>query len=569
MDIKLDHSVECAINSVYSVEPSILTDILNRQNIADNATKTIKAILDNAPPPPPELEDEKNIIKRTLNKLNYDYKLTQTQISQIKDELLLLDAEIDLIDEVIAALDGKALDLINQLNSLITEVANAYKTRVSIGCRSDLVWKQVGSSTFTFTNNSSTTTTSYRAVKNSSLEVVEPYYGTKYYKKPLNRDYGTTLVTQFSGYVGVGSSVLIVLDQDALSGVQTGDTVSDDLDNPTAFTTGNLPEIIGIGSAYYLGVTTSVYGSISVGSSIISYNGIGDTSNINIDQLLMDSGSFSSGTKVVGFGTTSYSLEYIDENEELITQQVIVSSILLNKVAISSISNSPIGFGSTSLYDALFLSESSNIELTSDTFTVLRSTSDPSLNFDYNQNPSDPIKVGIINEDNLGVGHSVALVNNGKSPGPKVWKVYVDKKEPDIGAGSVVYYTGNTQWPYVSTLYGGFYPQEGKTYVFSTAISGPGYVGVSSTGENPSGPLCAEQQNLIDIAEENLQNGVKTILPQIQTYITSTKPIRYFRDGYELNAWSYLTSLSYLNEKANELKSRIEEIQSIDYDSLL
>ncbi|MFO0003096.1 MAG: hypothetical protein ACK559_18380, partial [bacterium] len=88
------------------------------------------------------------------------------------------------------------------------------------------------------------------------------YYGAKYYKRPKDRDYGSSAVKELpSASVGIGSTYMIVYDSTTttqgftiLSGIQTGDTITDSIEQPTIFVIGQLPEVVGFGSTSLLGI---------------------------------------------------------------------------------------------------------------------------------------------------------------------------------------------------------------------------------------------------------------------------------------------------------------------------
>ena len=66
------------------------------------------------------------------------------------------------------------------------------------------------------------------------LTIVKGYYGYKYYRKPINRDYGSNLITNFNGSVVAGSSTITALhyEFDSVSGqdgleIRVGDEITD------------------------------------------------------------------------------------------------------------------------------------------------------------------------------------------------------------------------------------------------------------------------------------------------------------------------------------------------------
>ena len=85
-------------------------------------------------------------------------------------------------------------------------------------------------------------------------------------------------------------------------------------------------------------------------------------------------------------------------------------------------------------------------------FSVIRTEEDIDSNFDFTKSPLEPVTVGIV-ENNAGLGHKVEIVNNGDPKGPEQWMEQRKDPEPNIGAGHVEYYIGNTSWPVVTTYW--------------------------------------------------------------------------------------------------------------------
>ena len=223
-------------------------------------------------------------------------------------------------DELITNIDTRIPTPIQEINTKITAVQDAYRNRVNIGCKNDLHWvlqsTQTVSGIDTLGNPFSKNYKTYKVEKIASEYRQINYYGAKYYKRPKDRDYGSSAVKEIpSASVGIGSTYMVVYDATTdttgftiLSGIQTGDTITDSIEQPTIFTIGDLPEIVGFGSTSLLGISTTFGGTIAFGSTILAYAGINTTSGISTGDTIWRTGITSTDSVVVGFGTTTISV---------------------------------------------------------------------------------------------------------------------------------------------------------------------------------------------------------------------------------------------------------------------
>jgi hypothetical protein len=563
MEIKLDNSIKDIINQNYQIDPSVLIEIEQRRQTSESINNSILDILKSAPKAPPEPKQTDSITDQITNNSNYEYTLKERQIKSILDLLSLVNASINKTTTVIQKIDNEIITLIDEINKKINDVKNAYDSRITVGCRSNLIWKDIGSST-TYSPGTGTTVTysNYIVVKNPEEEITTNYYGLKYFQKPSNRDYGINIISEINGSILVGKNILTVLGVGQTLGIQVGDEITDNLSTPVAFNIGNLPKVVGFGNTSVVGITTTLTGNVSLGSNIIVHNGLGSTANISIGTYVSGNGVFDEPARVVGFGTTTLSITSYDVGSSTITTtNVTVTSIILNKVSKSSLVGATFGFGSNIQYKSLILSASSNLTLNNKQFTVIRKNGDITENFNYTNNPIDPITIGIINNENVGVGNQAELVNNGNTSGPSQWKKILGNPEPSIGAGQVKYYTGQALWPY-ETIVG--YASEGIVYTF-TSETIPTYTSISPTGLTTSGVICNSYSLAITEAENGLQKAIDTNLPIIQKLISDTTSFRKYRDGDEFKAWSYLQAISYLRGDANSLQF---DYNSLNYNSL-
>ena len=208
------------------------------------------------------------------------------------------------MDILIDNIDEKIPPLLKNINDRVNDVKNAFDARVSAGCTSELIWE------LTVTDGNKATMgediNTYTCIKNPDVLVDQPYYGQKYYRKPLNRDFGSSIIAEVIGISSANSTILTVVGagvtdaQDTISGVSIGDIVTDNLDSPQIFNTDNLPRVVGIGSTSFVGVTTTVSGRISSGSSEFAVIGGGTTEAVLVGSAVSFTGVLPIGTTVVG-----------------------------------------------------------------------------------------------------------------------------------------------------------------------------------------------------------------------------------------------------------------------------
>jgi hypothetical protein len=563
MEIKLDKSTEDTIDSNYKIAPSVFREIEQRRISSEIAQNSISTILQDSPTKPSSPEQSNSITTQLINDANYQYKLNENQLKAVLDILSLLDVSIDKIDEIIKKLDIKALPLIDEINIAIKNVELAYNKVIESGCKSNLIWSRIPDTIWYDAIAGPQTTSNYEVVKDPAQRELLRYYGIRYYQKPLNRDYGYAITSEFDASILVGSYNLTVLGAGGTTGIQTGDEITDNINSPEAFNIGSLPTVVGFGTTNILGITTTIVGNISIGSSTIAYTGIGSTENILIGNYVINPDVFTSDTQVIGFNTTTTIITYTDIGSSTsITTSIVVPGIALSKVSISSITNGSIGFGTYGEYDSIILSSPSNITIDNQLFTAIRKDVDITTNFNYTNNPIDPVTVGIINYQRVGIGHKAQLIHNASNPGPAQWREVFGEPEPNIGAGTLSYYTGVQSWPYNPVI---GYASEDTIYSFS-GVGTPSYTSISPTGISSS--TCVSYASSIIAVEDELQRIINKNVPQIEKFITTSLPLRSSRDGEESKAWSYLQSASYLRSKMNELQSNIDALKSFDYASL-
>jgi hypothetical protein len=530
-----------------------------------------------------------------------DRKLAEVEM--LKDQLTIMDVKIDRFDVLIQNIDKDIIPLIDEINVAITSVKTAYDTRVSAGCSSDLYWEKIGTKEYNWFGISFYDTI-YECKKNPGVRSDYGYYGAKYYRKPQNQDYGANIVKEFLGTISVGSTSLAILNNGGTSNLQVGDTITDNVDNPTVFSSANLPSIVGFGTTAIVGTSTQFSGKISVGSTIIAHTGIGTTGNVNVGDTISLSGVLALNTTVAGIGTTTTTQTVWNPNYggagigSMISTSVSVKSLIVSVAAIGSTTNGTFTVGILSTFPSVILSGASIKATTNTNFTDIRTTQTEATTFDYSNNPIDPVTVGIMGNDTLGLGHKLVRVNNGSLVGPFQWKSvmtssFEDKTdaqlndnerylratypEPACGASYARYYPGNTEWPvkYTYTYGIGGYPpsttsspiyaKEGDTVTVGFGLTSPfgiGYANVSSI--NPSAGTCNPLNTTITTAETNRDAIIARNTPKIDSLIASASALRSIRDKMEGQAFAVLQGRVYGDVEINKLKTELVALRATD-----
>ena len=528
--------------------------------------------------------------QRIIDSLKEDVRSKRLQKEQITDMLLLLDIDLDMYDALITNIDKNIPSPINDINTKITTVQDAYRARITNGCKNDLEWVLIGTQTIAGIGTVGPKTyNTYQCKKVSADYRQINYYGAKYYKRPKDRDYGASAVKELpSASVGIGSTYMIINDYTTdtsgftiLSGIQTGDTITDNIESPSIFTLGQLPEVVGFGSTSLLGISTTFGASISVGSTVLAYTGFNTTSGITTGNKIWRTGITSTDSLVVGFGTTTVSVTGIDTLGITTTFSINTTSIILSKPAIASTSQSIFNVGVYTSYPTIFIDNTTLSGTSDDNFFVIRNTGADET-FDPITNGENPVEVGLIKDSSkTGYGHSILLVNNGDPDATKTYREEVDA-EPTIGAGYAYYYIGNTSWPGVRipSTSGSTYPPTVTGYTFSYATEGQtitvlagagsssagiGYSSISAL--NPSGGTCSTSDSAITTAENDLNTIKNTNLPIINDYIGKSGALREIRDKKQSTAWAYRRGRGSIVNDINKTEGHITKLESIDFNS--
>lgn len=573
MVIKLDKRNQCTIDRLYASPASIFKENDSRVRKFKEKEKEAQTILNEAPEEIKEPEKTDSFTQNLINDAKYQLKLKENELATIKDLLLKLDVSIDETDEVIQNIDKCANVLIDEINEQITVIKSLYDERVSIGCRNSLRWEYVRDGVVRFSANDSPTPVSVYEVVEDVGKIENHYYGLKYYRKPLNIDYGFTAIKDFTGYIKKQSNELAIIGSGGTSKIQIGDKITNDLDgnDTSTFTTNVSPSVIGFGTTSVIGIHTSISGIISLGSTILAVTGIGSEENpdlddydIKLNDYVVNLTGIATDSKVIGIGTTSISVSYINNSGNLINVNAIYPSVILDKQAFESVNNEIIEFGTYSTYPSLILNDTATATVDMDIFDVVRQTEDLSLEFDPTKSPFSPVTIGIIkNKNQFGYGHTVKLINNGHPSKPREWNIFMNEDEPKVGNEPAVYYEGNTAWP----IYNGVHvTKPGSFYSFYN--TNPVVLGTATTNRapgfdpiNPNSQTCISYASSITAEEAKLEVIKDNNLKRIQKLISAASVLRTNRDSQELRAWGFLQSIAYLQSEIKTLKDYVETLK--------
>ena len=495
------------------------------------------------------------------------------QREQILDLLSLKDVIIDEMDALIINIDSNLPALFDEINDEIDKVKLAYDARINAGCRSALYWRDDGEVDY-----GSDGAKQWTVALNPATRIDYGYHSLKYYQYPRNRDYGSSLIAQFEGnIVGSGFTIAVTTKKLELSDIKpdytrikVGDEITDALVRPEVFQAGNLPSVVSIGTTDTLsGVTTSVVGTVSVGSTILFNLGIGNVTGTPVGSGIGLTTILHPDTTVYGHGTASHNFTKVtlSGGNQILTQVTeTVPTIILNRPAIGTATTQRFSVGIKTNVTALTLSTSASIDAYNQEFYAIRTGTDPDESFNVTTNPLDPVSVGNINSSNLGIGHSVHYVNASSKyttypTGPFQWREIFQDPEPIQGGGAAVYSSGNQSWPCTSDSDGDpvLYPTEGTIRISAYQPS--------TTSETPVFPppttgACNALTAAITAAEAARDAVIAKNEPIIKGYVAQTRALRALRDDQEIEAWGLLQSAAYMRQEVERLTAHLSDLEA-------
>lgn len=555
-------------------------------------------------------DKRKGKVRRKLRKqLNEEIKLKKQERQVILDQLALIDAQLDGLDEVIIKIDTKIPPLIDQINGAVDAIGAAYDARITNNARSNLAW-EASEPEVTYTRDGQESTQIFTCVNTPATSI--PKSAVKYYKKQQDRDYGTSVLTGFVGFITSQHNVMAVVNAvPEISGIKVGDFLVDSFTNPETFSTGFIPKIVGIGTTSVVRIVNKVQGSIGLGETIFAHVGIGTTSNVPIGYHLVNSVNFSPETTVVGFGTTSVSMFVVDPINGISTAFIqTVPSFILSKPALNGISTDVpkiIEVGVSSSFPSFTLDEESTltvdrqfvayrVDRDADNNKVDYTDTDIDAAFDFTKSPTDPLEIGLLDSSSLGFANRIEYDTSGapdpgvgnfeawesnKSqatapPGTDFGDLEDDYPEPSVGGGSVVYYQGTVSWPTSvnndgqGTITSG-YATLGQVMNVGIGASGAltgGTAGYSGTPPQPvpTDSEIAAMDATIASTESTLADIKSSNESQIQNLVVKSKVLRKKRDEMQLQAWALLQGASFNRAKIEEALGDLRVLDEEDFD---
>jgi hypothetical protein len=516
-------------------------------------------------------------IARRLREQSQDKK---KQIDQLREQLTITDAIIDEYDELINSLDPKTVPLTTEINTAIKAVETAYKARITAGCRSDLIWqlqetRKIRIAGIVLPQDTQT----WKVVKDPAQYRDIGYYGVKYYRKPQNREYGANLVAEIpDANIDLNTKSLVVFNPTygLLSGISTGDYITDDLEEPLIWPTGNLPTVVGVGTTSYPGIRTSFTGFCTASDNkIYSDQNVGILTIAKVGDYIYfeEGGIVQPNTKITGFGTAYATKTIIDINGITTSVIVTVDYATVTPILVGGGTSLTFTVGIVSTYDAVFLSTTPSVGAAHSSFLVIRPPDTTDVVFEATKNPIDPIEIGIVKEGSkTGRGHKIELINNKDPDVVRQWSEVRQEPEPAVGAGKAEYYVGAFSWPTITTCSGTptpicvtNYAPEGTTVSIAVGSTIP-QAQLGTTAVSPlSPPNCATLDANIAAAEATMNAKISANVPKINHYVNGAESVRGLRDEEETTAWSYLQGIAYLQDKQKSLNSKANQIDNFNW----
>tara|TARA_B100000073_G_scaffold148842_1_gene122601 strand:- start:7527 stop:9227 length:1701 start_codon:yes stop_codon:yes gene_type:complete len=554
-----------------------------------------------------------------IDQLKAELESKIRQREGVLDQLKIVDVILDKMDAVITNIDRDAQFHIDQINPTITAVKTAYDARISAGCRSKLEWVAVSTEEhYSSRFDADAEYTTYEVKEIESLKDQNNFHGLKYYSKPADKDYGSTLINDFQGIARAESTVLGIHTStfdnvnigvfDYPQFIKVGDSIIDNIENPQIFSSVDIPKVTGLGFTDYVGIVTTLIGGIDAGSNIFRHFGAGSlagiTTLIAAGERIALNEPFVSGNKnpeevfavgfatVTGIGTGTQTITYHNQLGITTTDTIDIQTLILSEPASQAVAEQEFTVGIITSIGAYFLDTAAKDSSGITTFFAIRQDADIDAGFDVTANPHSPVKIGILNSGSAGVGHSVYYDKSGDPSGTQRWKpetarpkIKVKKgddieaiEEPKVGAGNAPYNIGNFSWPILVDDDGDgniteSYASEGTTLIVSSddvgagATSGQsvstGYASVPPGGSIPGN--CGTLDNNISNAESTMNSTIATHEPLARGIQALSATLRKNREQKQLYAWSLLQASRSLKEDIAELTQQISSMQNSDF----
>lgn len=541
----------------------------------------------------------------------------------VLDQLKIVDVLLDKMDSVITNIDKDAQSHIDKINPTVAAVKTAYDARISAGCRSNAEWVVTSTeSRFSLRFAADADYVTYEVKEIESLKDQNNYHGLKYYSKPSDKDYGSSLINDFKGIARAGSTVLGIHSSsfesvnagvfDYPQFITVGDSIIDDIENPQIFSDVDIPKVVGLGFTDYIGIVTTLIGGIDAGSNIFRHFGAGSLADITTlisagERIALNEPFVSGNTNpadvfavgfatVTGIGTGTQIINYNNQHGESVSDTIDIQTLILSESASQAVSEQEFTVGIITSIGAYFLDTTAKQNSGITTFFGIRQDADLDAGFNVTANPHSPVKIGILNSSSAGIGHSVYYDRSGDPAGTQRWRpetaharIRVRKgddieavEEPKVGAGNAPFNIGNFSWPTLvdsTNNGGGFYsttvtyaPIGTKLTVSSDDVGAgttggvsvsTGYAVVPPGGVFPSN--CGDLDNDISSSESTMNSTISKHEPIARGIMGLSATLRKNRAGKQLFAWSLLQASKSLKDDIADLTNQIRSMQNTDF----
>tara|TARA_B100001142_G_scaffold323393_1_gene373389 strand:+ start:6409 stop:8013 length:1605 start_codon:yes stop_codon:yes gene_type:complete len=519
-------------------------------------------------------------------RLREQRRQSKDQVEAMSEQLAIADAIADEYDELIDGLDQKTVPLVSEINSTINAVRDAYDARIEAGCLSPLIWQlQSTESTPGRPGLDSTESQTWEVVKDPSQRQQINYYGCKYYRYPKNMEYGANVIDEIrDASIDALTSVLVIFDSngyDFTGGIiKVGDILTDDLEDPVYFQTGNLPTVVALGTAAYPKERVSISGFCTAAvNKIYSDGSTGFMTSFSVGDFIY-SEFFPVGTVIESFGESTADLNI---NGGDFTTTVGIDFAVVSNVALGDTSSNEFSIGVVDTYPAVYFDTITTVGASRTSFIVVRGPTNQDLQFEATKNPIDPVEIGIAEGKGIGRGHKIDLINNGDPKEIKEWHEVRGDDEPAVGAGFAEYWVGASSWPTLRRVTRGgagtqqspytygynadVYVPEGTILRVSTGSTVPSST-ISSTVISPNNPSlngCGDLTSAIASRESEMSAKIAENTPKIDKYLSGTKIIRELRTEEETTAWGMLQGIAFVNDKRRKQKNQAETLEDFDW----
>lgn len=517
---------------------------------------------------------EKKTVDLMISSLREQLESQIEQLDQVENLYVLSKETIDGFNQMIVNMDRGIPELIDQINEKVRDLGAAYTRRIQQDYFSDLVWQLQDETVTTGLCNGIQTDVRYQyweVVKDPESYRTANYYGVKYYRRPKNKDYQSNFKQEVkTGIIGIGGSVITITDNFGSEGIGIGDYIADDLEFPTVFDLDNLPKVVGVGTSSFLGISTTIVGTILGISTEILHTGPGNVEDsVAIGDIITNPGIITDNTRVVGLGTTTISLTVLDGSGTFGISTVTVNTIIMDKESITGITTGFFNFGTEEIVSTLQLSSPALNGGISTNFFVIQGIAEEGNDelLDDTKSGDSPVQLGIMKtESQLGYGHSLVIVNNGSELEASSW-LEGGEDEPNVGAGNSAYYLGKSEWPtfFLSGITS--YAPLGQKVTIALC---PSEVGINTGYTTVSPNLPSETiRNQLDQAIVDAQAALDAIvaqnIPEIEKRIGISSVPREIRDEKETLAWGFQSAISSTRANIAKLKRQLDVLENTDY----